>query len=314
MSDRTGLGIVDVAVLEALHRIEARHEWRYCKAARAVEELDAVYGLAPDLAYSALCDMARPWVVHLRCVDFHGNVGSADYSPSAPQYTEARLSELGALARAAERGEMGAVPIGLINGNTAGGGTRPPFDPHRVVSALLEVIAKPDATDNELVGLVGAPVFPTGCDVTGDILALVAGEAVTLRLSARLSPLEGPKPGWVASRLPPGVGSREVSGYVAAAVQRRPWSADLPDLDRHTRIPVSCIDDLSDTETRLVFTASTGADLEQLRQQLAGIYGLTVELRAQLPAPLPDMLRSWVAAHATDDLTDSLTQLERLLD
>jgi DNA gyrase/topoisomerase IV subunit A len=314
VSDRTGLGIVDVAVLEALHRIEARHHRPACKSARAVAELDAQYGLAPDLAYSALCDMARPWVVHLRCVDFHGNFGSPDFPAAAPQYTEARLSPLGALAPAAERGEVGAVPIGFINGNTAGGGTRPPFSPRHIVGALREVIANPAATDSELAGLAGGPVFPTGCEVTGNIQALVAGESVTLRLSARLRPLEGPKRGWVATRLPPGVGSLEVSGYVAAAVQRRPWSADLPELDRRTRIPVSSIDDLSDSETRLVFIASTGADPEQLRRQLSAVYGLTVEVRAQLPAPLPDTLRGWVTAHAADDITGSLSQLEQLLD
>jgi len=207
------------------------------------------------------------------------------------------------------------VPIGLINGNTSGGGTRPPFSPRGIVSALREVVDSPAATDDELVGMVGGPLFPTGCEVHGNIEGLLAGDAVTLRLSARLRPVEGGRPGVVADRFPPGVGSREVSEFVASAVLRRPWSADLPDLDQQSRIAVSGIDDLSrGTETRLVFTASKGADVGQLRERLATVYGLTMELRAQLPAPLPDVLKSWAATHSADDLTNSLSQLDQLLD
>jgi hypothetical protein len=312
---RTGLGIVDIAVLETLERIAARSDRPYVKSAKAVVDLDEVYGLAPELAYMSLCDMARPWVVPVRCVDFHGNLGSPDFPEAGPRYTEARLSRIGGLALAAERGEVGAVPIGLINGNTHGGGTRPPFAPRRMIAALGRLVSDPSIRDSDLADIVGPPAFPMGCEVGGDIAALMAGEAVSLELSARLRPVEPPGRGWIVDRVPPGVGSRDISDFVMQSVHSRPWAVDLPELDRRTRFALSGLDYLSQGDgICLVFTAADGADLDELRDRLLRVHGISVEVRAQLPAPLGGMLRIWVAAHATDDLRDSLGRLDELLD
>jgi DNA gyrase/topoisomerase IV subunit A len=315
MTDRTGLGIVELAVLETLDRTGAHADRPYMRCARTVADLDASYGLRPDFGYEALCDMARPWMVPLRCVQFHGNFGSLDFPAASPRYTEARLSETGMLAIASERGELGPLPIGLINGNTYCDGSRPPFDPSRITSSLRALLTDPGLSDHNLTDMVGPPVFPTGCDVSGDIGALMAGESITLRLSARLRPADPPRRGWLVDHLPHGVGSREISERVAELVQRRPWSADLPELDRRTRLPVSQLDDLSSgTQTRLLFTAAEGADLDALGRQLLNLQGITIKLSVQLPEPLPDMLRRWITTHRTDDLNTSLASLEGLID
>lgn len=75
---------MEVAILETLDRIGAGGDGRYTRCAKAVDRLDADYGVAPGPGYEALCDMARPWVVLLSTVDFHGNFGSVDFPPAAP--------------------------------------------------------------------------------------------------------------------------------------------------------------------------------------------------------------------------------------
>jgi DNA gyrase/topoisomerase IV subunit A len=311
------LGIVDVAVLETLERLGAHAGLPYSlhtKCAKAVGELDSEYGLGPDLSYWALCQMARPWVVPLCCVEFHGNVGSPDFPAAGARYTEARLSVIGVLALASERGEIGAIPIGLINGNTHYGGTRPPFEPGAIVNALRRLLEDPAVGDNELADLVGTPVFPTECNVTGDISALISGASVTLRLSARLRPADAPRQGWLVDRLPPGVGALEISERIATVARQSPRSVDLPELEKRTHLPVSKIDDLSTaTKTQMLLTAAKGADLEDLRSRLLQIHGISLKLRVEFPAPLPDILRHWVVAHAADDLQASLARLDQLL-
>jgi DNA gyrase subunit A len=315
MTDRTGLGIVDLAVLETLDRIGARSDRPHKKCARAVAEVDATSGLGPNLAYEALCDMARPWVVPVRCIQFHGNYGSLDSPSAGPRYTEARLSPIGMLAVVAERREIGAIPIGLINGNTHSGGTRPPFHPRKIVTALRHLLVDPAVADQELTDLVGPPVFPTGCEVAGDIAALTAGESVTLQLSAHLRLADPPTRRWIIDHLPPLVGGRELLERIANLAMRRPWSADLPELDRRTRVPVSTIDAMSTgPDTQLVIKAATGVDLDALGRQLREVQGVTIKLPVQLPGPLPRILRNWVATHATDDLRTSLARVEELLD
>jgi hypothetical protein len=59
-----------------------------------------------------------PWQLHLPLLDARGNHGSQHGDPAADaRYTEVWLSRVGALALAAERAEVGPVPLGLIDGS-----------------------------------------------------------------------------------------------------------------------------------------------------------------------------------------------------
>jgi len=315
MTQRSGLGFVEVAVLETLHRIGARPDRPHHKSATALVHLDESFGIAPDYGYAALCDLARPWLVHLRCVDFHGNVGSPDFPEASPRYTEARLSPIGLLGLAAEHGEVGPVPIGLINGNTYCGGSRPPYDPRRVVEALMRLAGDPSLGDDELVDLVGAPSFPTKCEVNGELEAMTAGELATLRLTARFQPAPAPQRGWLLDRLPPGVGVGQVEHYVSSNIERRRWTDELPELDLQTRLPVTNITNLSAGDTVcLAVTAAPDADLDVLRDRLVEVWGVSIELRVRLPASLPEVLRRWVSQHGDEDLNVSLGRLGDLHD
>src|SRR5258708_450806 len=76
-------------------------------------------GLARGHACEVLTDRALPWKIAARLVDPRGNFGSRDGDPPAMwRYTDARLSPVGQVALAAERGETAPVPVGLINGST----------------------------------------------------------------------------------------------------------------------------------------------------------------------------------------------------
>jgi len=138
MSERSGLGVVEVAILEAVESS------RFVRCDRALASVEERIGLAPGYAYEVRADLARPWTMPVGLVNGQGNFGSrGDDPPAGSRYTEARISPAGRVALAAERGQIAAVPIGVINGNTYRGGLRPPFRPDAIIAAAREVIRRP---------------------------------------------------------------------------------------------------------------------------------------------------------------------------
>ena len=126
MGQRSGAGLVELAILEAL---DARRAWpgrRPAPCRKVLASLEDELGLARGYAYQVLIDLALPWQIPVPLVEPQGNFGGRGNDPPAsPYYTEARLSPAGQIALAAERGQIAPVPIGLINGNTHRQGTRP---------------------------------------------------------------------------------------------------------------------------------------------------------------------------------------------
>ncbi len=198
MGAATGLGQLDVAILEACEESGGMFG-SFVKSRTVLETLHERTGIGPRVAYEPLCDLARPWVLNLTLLEFQGNFGSPDGPPASPRYTECCLSQLGGAALAAERGEIGPVPIGLINGTTHVDGRWPPLDPSRVAAAI-RAAAGGEVSDHELVRIVGQPSFPTGCDVDVDLALLSSGADVEIEVSARI---EFERDHLVISRLPP---------------------------------------------------------------------------------------------------------------
>ncbi len=86
---------------------------------------------------AALVDLAVPWRRHLPLLEPLGNVGTrGDDPPADARYTMVRLSPAGRLALAAERGAVGPVPFGLVEGTLYRDGTVPSFAPDAVLAAL----------------------------------------------------------------------------------------------------------------------------------------------------------------------------------
>jgi hypothetical protein len=311
MSERTGLGIVDVAILEALDTS------RYLSSAKALARVEERIGLAPGYAYEVLVDLARPWIMPVHLVQGQGNFGSrgGDY-PANFRYTDARVTRAGRVALAAERGELAPVPIALINGNTYREGLRPPFRPAAVIDAAREVISRPEMPDKELTGIVGPPYFLAGCAVSGNLAALAAGRRAELRLHARISISDdGGKV--VIENIPPNVSTDEVAQTIASRASARRWAEDHSALREITQLPLASVEDETPERTspfgRLICIPKPGTSPGQLRDMLMNIPGVCTTMPVALSKPLPDLIKHWVQANSDEDLLASLTALEQAI-
>jgi hypothetical protein len=306
MSERTGLGIVEIAILEAVETS------RYVKCANALARVEERIGLAPGYAYEVLVDLARPWSMPVNLVRGQGNFGSRGIDPAANfRYTEARIARAGRVALAAERGEIAPVPIGLINGNTYREGLRPPFRPGAIIDATREVIERPDVPDRELAGIVGPPCFMTGCVVTGDFAALSAGRRTELRLQAKVSVNGQGKV--VLENIAPNIGIDDVVRIIASRASARRWADDHPGLHHRIQLPLAGIQDETQANPfgRIVCTPALGTSPEQLRDLLLDVRGVYTAMPVTLRQPLAALIKHWVRANIHEDLPASLAALEQ---
>ena len=302
MSSATGLSVMDVAVLDALDHVGATPD-RYVKNKRVLDEAFQCHNIPPRPGYQVLCDLSRSWVVHLPLVDFHGNAGSPDFGPASPLYTESRLSPLGAAALAAERGEIGPLPIGLINGNTYVDGPKPPFDPTRILAGVRSAAA--GGSDEMIAATVGAPSFPGGCRVQYDHERLVTGIRTRLDVCANVA---AAGPGLIRiTSIPSDINS----GTIVLALEHR---AEHPPPERPEgwpalppRLPIRNINDQSADGRRLLeVTLEPEADDDAVIAEIEGIWGVHTEIDVTLGQPLARILRDWVDFGSRDDLDDRL--------
>jgi hypothetical protein len=311
MGERSGVGLVECAILEALESLGAR-PGRHRRSAKVLDAVQERIGLAPGYAYEVLLDLARPWQMPVLLVDGQGNFGTRGNDPAANyRYTEAGLSRAGELVLAAERGDLPPVPVGLINGNVYREGLRPPFRPLAVIDALRELIRRPRVTGKELISIVGPPCFLNGCIVTGDFAAMAAGRPTILRLQARVT-VSDDHHHVVIEDFPPNANPDEVMTTLAGRASMRAWAAEHPGLYGRTHLPLAELRDESSSRQGdlLVCVPSPGATVEQLREQLMDVYGVYTTVRVDLPRPLPTMLRNWVRAHPAEGLLTGLVTLE----
>lgn len=316
MSERSGLGAVEVAVLAALDSLGARSGGGYVKSARVLAAVEDAIGLAPGYAYEVLLDLAQPWTVPVTLVSGQGNFGSRSGGPPANfRYTEARLSKAGTLALAAERGAAAPVPVGLINGNTYRQGSRPPLRPAGLIAAIREVLARPDVTDAELVALAGPPVFATGHAGHGDLAALAQGRETELRLAADVTVSADGGQVTVAN-IPAGISIGDAVLNIVSRAEQNHRAVQYPALFKATGLPLADVRDLTDSRHSsglIVCVPTRGTPTGELRDKLMDVYGVYTTVRARFPRPLAAMIRDWAAAHGSEDVDASLTALEQAL-
>jgi hypothetical protein len=311
LGDRSGVGLVECTILEALDSLGAQPR-RHRRSAKVLERVEERIGLAPGYAYEVLLDLARPWTMPLLLVDGQGNFGTRGNDPAANyRYTEAGLSRAGQVVLAAERGELAPVPVGLINGNVYREGLRPPFRPLAIIEALREVIQRPRATGQDLISIVGPPCFANGCTVTGDFAAMAAGQPTTLRLEARVR-VSDDQGSVLIENFPPNANPDESATTLANRASMRAWAAEHPGLYGRSHLPLWEIRDESSERhgDLLICVPSRETTAGELREQLMNVYGVYTTVRVDLPRSLPAMLRNWVKAHADEDLLTSLAGLE----
>lgn len=305
ISDRTGLGALERAVLETLHDLGARPDRPHRKSANVVEQVYATHGIGPRYGYETICALSAPWLVHLRLVDFHGNLGGPGDNDRAanPRYTEVRLSQAGALAVAAEHGDGPRLPIGLINGDLAAGGSAPPFDPASVVRATEGAAGAAGVSDAELAELVGPPSFPTGCSVDADLGLVWAAQRTSARLSAHVDiETHGPATELVISRLPFGIGVDAIGSAIASRVDRGSdrLHQSHPALHARLGIPITDIRDESTSDTvRLTCVVAPDADPDLCRERILETWPVTTEVPIRLAQPIPTLVRAYLDNPAT---------------
>ncbi len=166
----------------------------FVKTARVVGDTMALFHPHGDASIAdALARLAQPFSNLVPLLDFHGNVGSPDFSPAAPRYTETRLGQFGVLLLdEVDQGVVtmvenyegstveptvlpAAYPNLLVNGaNGIAVGLSsylPPHDPREVCEAALMLLERKSASVDELMAVLPGPSFPSECTVTnGDEL------------------------------------------------------------------------------------------------------------------------------------------------
>jgi hypothetical protein len=315
MGTRSGVGLVERAVLEALDELSLAGEADPPRSSKVLAAVESRIGLAPGYSYEVLLDLGRWWAVPVRLVSVLGNAGGRGSDPAAgPGYTQARLSRAGEVVLAAERAELAPVPVGLINGSTYRGGSRPPFNPARVIGAIRQVLRQPDISVDEAAALVGPPDFMTGCTVSGDLAALAAGLPATLELRACVS-VSDDRQEVIVSNLPPGANRDDVMISVAKRASQPGWGAGYPGLARAARLPVADVRDLSgrDAADHIVCVPLPGATAEDLAGQLLAVEGISMTVRVVLPQPLGVLIRDWAGRWPGEDLLAGLAALEKAL-
>ncbi|HLM70970.1 MAG TPA: DNA gyrase subunit A [Thermoplasmata archaeon] len=181
-----GLKPVHRRILWSMWESGATHDRPFRKSARTVGDVLGKYHPHGDMAvYDALVRMAQSFSLRYPLIEGQGNFGSIDGdSPAAMRYTEARLSAIAEeLLLDIEKETVewtdnfdgtlkepllmpSKVPNLLVNGSAGiavGMATNmPPHNLNEVADALLLVLARPEATLDDVMKIVPGPDFPTG--------------------------------------------------------------------------------------------------------------------------------------------------------
>jgi hypothetical protein len=342
---RTGCTFIELAVLEALDEATGGRPRAHARSAKILAGIEERIGLGPMYAYELVLDLARPWIIPVATVAVQGNKGNRSFPMAAgPGYTECRPSQVGQLMLAAEAGQRAPVPVGLINGTAYRGGTQPPLEPFALLAALRRLLKEPDVPDREVIRIAGPPYSVAGCTVTGDFAALARGRRARLRETGQVTITDVPVPG--ASADPPApagplkiMGSggimtdpkppfsahlvieslpartivSEVAQTIASRAASRPWAHPHPELARRAALPVDDIYEDSAYDVRILIKLRPGSDPMAVRDQIAAIEGVSVEMPCAFPATLASLLRSWLDRHRNEDIAASLSELENAI-
>lgn len=183
---RDGLKPVHRRILYSMHQMGLTASAKFRKSAAIVGDVIAKYHPHGDAAvYDSLVKMTQTFSIRYPLILGQGNFGSVDGdAPAAYRYTEAKMSRLAAeVMRDIEKETVdwtssydatrkeplhlpSAVPLILLNGTlgiAVGMATKiPPHNLREVMEALIYLVDHPEASTEELLGIVAGPDFPTG--------------------------------------------------------------------------------------------------------------------------------------------------------
>jgi hypothetical protein len=75
VGDRTGCGLVELAILETLSAATGGRPRAHVVCTKAVAAIEERIGLGPRYSYEVLMDLARPWIIPVPAVIVMGNKG-----------------------------------------------------------------------------------------------------------------------------------------------------------------------------------------------------------------------------------------------
>jgi len=227
---RDGLKPVHRRILYAMHEDGITSDKPYRKCANTVGSVLGRYHPHGDASvYDAMVRMAQDFSMRYMLIDGHGNFGSIDGDGAAAmRYTEARMSKISQYMlsdiekntvdfmpnyddRLQEPTVLPAqIPTLLINGSSGiavGMATNiPPHNLTEVINGIIEVIDKPELTDDELIGIIKGPDFPTegmiiGLEGIKEAYKTGRGK-ITVRAEAEIEEMSGNRQRIIVSSLP----------------------------------------------------------------------------------------------------------------
>ena len=321
MTDRTGLGPLEVALLGATAARQAGRD-APVRTTDVLLECESADGYGPSYALPVLRDLGTWWRTHLNLFDVHGNWGTVEGDPPADaEYTEVRLSAVGWLAFGAERRELGPVPVGLVNGTHYRGGLVTPLSPRRTISLLQWLIEDEEVPEEDFDGLIA---FPAGGTIEGDLTSLYGGHRTRMLLGSRIVREHSTR--LVITGIPPGTDVQDVLGSLNARFRspledrrgrRLPFQLlDHPPVDERmdgSGNGVVAIEDESryDDPVRIVLDLAADADTGAAEAWARGVWPVTIHADLEFPGGLDAMVRDW--AHRCAGNRSGLDELTRLV-
>ncbi len=288
---RDGLKPVQRRILYAMHELGLTPDRPYRKCARVVGDVLGKYHPHGDQAvYDALVRLVQSFSSRYPVLNGHGNFGSIDDDPpAAMRYTETRLAPISQEALLSEidgntvdfspnfdgsQQEPDVLPAQLpflilngCSGIAVGMATNiPPHNINEIINGLIELIKKPDLTEDKLINIIPGPDFPTG----GEIL-LSSGIQDTYLKGKGSIPMRGVTH---IEEINPGKGKHKKKGIIITElpyqVNKAGWIEKLADLVNNSKIEgIADIRDESDRDgMRIVVELRRDVDNEKIKNLL----------------------------------------------
>lgn len=246
---RDGLKPVHRRILYTMHEDGFTPDKPYRKCATTVGDVLGRYHPHGDASvYDALVRMAQDFSLRYMMVDGHGNFGSVDGDPPAAyRYTEARMSKIALnMLTDIEKNTVdfmpnfddrlqepvvlpAKIPALLVNGSSGiavGMATNiPPHNLTEVINGIIKIIEEDDVSNEDLMGIIKGPDFPTGATILGREgikQAYTTGRGkITLRAEAEIEEMSGNKQRIIVSSLPYQVNKAKLIEHIADLVKEK---------------------------------------------------------------------------------------------
>ena len=246
---RDGLKPVHRRILYAMYEDGITSDKPFRKSANTVGSVLGRYHPHGDASvYDAMVRMAQDFSLRYPLIDGHGNFGSVDGdSAAAMRYTEARMSKISeTMLEDIEKNTVdfmpnyddrlqepqvlpSKIPTLLINGSSGiavGMATNiPPHNLTEVINGIIKIIDDDNVTDEQLMGIIKGPDFPTEGLILGREgikEAYTTGKGkITMRAEAEIEEMSGNKQRIIVKSLPYQVNKAKLVENIANLVKEK---------------------------------------------------------------------------------------------